>query len=113
VPTCNDDEGFAFEKVAKGSEYTYDVTGPEGEFSADGDFRNANTAKITPLPGPPGKKTLPNAPGKTHVVTIAITLVTACEVTVTAECDGKKYCRKIAGKPGVHPLIVHVLRMAA
>ena len=110
---CNDDENFAFEELARGSEYTYDVTGPDGEFSASGDFRNANTAKTTSLPGPPGKKKLPNAPARTHVVTIAIVFVKECEVTVEAECDGHKYCRKITGKPGDHPLIVHVLRMAA
>jgi hypothetical protein len=111
VAPCNDDLDFPFEKLPKGSAYSYKVTGPAGEFSARVSFRNANTGKTITLPGPPGTKKLPDAPAKTHVAAIEVVFVKECDVTVEADCNGQKYCRKIHGTPDTHPLILHILRM--
>lgn len=110
---CIDPEVFFFENVPGNSEFTLTVTGPAGEFSADVVFHDGTTGTESPLPTPPGKKTLPAAKGTTHLVSCIILFVTSCDVKVEATVAGMKYCRKIAGSAGNTSVVTLLTRMAS
>jgi hypothetical protein len=110
---CNDPEVFFFEKVKAGEELAISVTGPAGQFSADIVFTDGNTLVETPLGKPPVKKTLPSAKDKTHLVSIILGFVAACEVKVEATVGTQKYCRKVAGAPPQTHKVTLLMRMVS
>ena len=110
---CIDPAVFFFEKVPGNAEFALTMTGPAGQFSANVVFVDATTTAETPLPTPPGKKTLPSAKNKTHLVSIIILIVSACDVKVEATVAGQKYCRKISGAAGSTTTVTLLMRMAS
>lgn len=108
---CDDPFFFFFGPSPANSAYKLTVEGPAGQFTVDTRFRDANTGVSTEVKVPPGTRTLDDAPGKSHVVTILLFLVKACEVTVKATCHGETYCKTLNGSANDQAIVTHVLPM--
>jgi hypothetical protein len=110
---CIDPEIFFFENVQGNSEFGLTATGPAGEFTVDVVFHDGTSGTESPLPTPPGTKTLPAAKGKTHLVSCVILFATSCEVKVEATVAAASYCRKITGIAGDTSVVTLLMRMAS
>jgi hypothetical protein len=112
---CTDKKQREFRDIPVNSSYELSVTGPAG-FAAFAQFDDGRTQDLETWPAKditpgPKKKRLTGA-GEVHFVFVFVKIdgTKNIDVNVTAEVNGKSYCRTVSGK-GTEEIITHTLRM--